>query len=535
MNELAVATPIPKVFISYSHDSEQHRNRVLAFSERLRSDGIETVLDQYVAGAPAKGWPRWMLDQLDAADYVLVVCTETYYRRFRGQEEPGKGKGVDWEGALITQEIYDGRSQTLKFVPVFLSDATDKWIPDPLRAGNYYALTSEDAYNRLYDFLLRQAGVEPGKLGPLKAKNRRQGEAMTFPGNAAPSLVEPQAPQEAFRSLSESRARVETREKVKSVTQGFTALVDLMQLPEVRDVVVRFQTEFQAASEQITLLAAFKDFHDALHTIHTMCHDTLQGEAAKANSDDVNWRMLKPVRDTLRRQVDEMQELVGTSSVFAREVDNVNQLELACQDLESSIENKDFAKLTGTNECVGAILGSELSWINNSLTATARVLRLQPLSDAMKLVDERLAAYSPDQGTVSHLRDGMVSVARLGQKLLVLVDQHDKWQQIDDLMRLLGDKPSALNMRLKWPKLSKLITEQCATQAEKWMTKLMNRMEVVAGLFAKQDYPALVEPFQDICGDADDRFFRVDQELKKFCGELREVGTPLVNLLGYLK
>ena len=91
------------VFISYSHDSDAHRERVLALSERLRKDGIVTVLDQYVNGAPAQGWPRWMLDQLDAARFVLVICTATYYRRFRGHEVPGQGKGVDWEGALITQ------------------------------------------------------------------------------------------------------------------------------------------------------------------------------------------------------------------------------------------------------------------------------------------------------------------------------------------------------------------------------------------------------------------------------------------------
>ena len=66
-----------RVFISYSHDSDQHRERVLALSERLRADGIETLLDQYVNGSPPQGWPRWMLDQLDAADFVLVVCTET--------------------------------------------------------------------------------------------------------------------------------------------------------------------------------------------------------------------------------------------------------------------------------------------------------------------------------------------------------------------------------------------------------------------------------------------------------------------------
>jgi hypothetical protein len=68
------------VFISYSHDSDEHRKQVLALSERLRLDGIETLLDQYVNGTPPEGWPRWMMNQLDAADYVLVICTETYSR-----------------------------------------------------------------------------------------------------------------------------------------------------------------------------------------------------------------------------------------------------------------------------------------------------------------------------------------------------------------------------------------------------------------------------------------------------------------------
>jgi hypothetical protein len=168
------------VFISYSHDSDEHRERVLALSERLREDGIETRLDQYVSGSPPQGWPRWMLDQLDAADFVLVICTETYYRRFRGHEKPGKGKGVDWEGALITQEIYDSRSRTLKFVPVFLSAAVEDWIPEPLRSLTHYALTSKSGYDSLYDFLLAQSGVEPGKVGTLKPKPCRKGTPLTF-------------------------------------------------------------------------------------------------------------------------------------------------------------------------------------------------------------------------------------------------------------------------------------------------------------------------------------------------------------------
>jgi hypothetical protein len=168
------------VFISYSHDSDEHRKQVLGLSERLRRDGIETLLDQYVNGTPEEGWPRWMMNQLDAADFVLVVCTETYYRRFRGHEVPGKGKGVDWEGALITSDLYSVRSWSLKFLPVFLSSVAEEYIPEPLRSGTHYALTSEEAYQRLYDFLLQQAGVEPGPVGTPKTRTRQRGTALSF-------------------------------------------------------------------------------------------------------------------------------------------------------------------------------------------------------------------------------------------------------------------------------------------------------------------------------------------------------------------
>jgi hypothetical protein len=83
----------PKVFISYSHDSPAHADRILAFSNRLRADGIDAILDQYNPHPP-EGWPRWMDTQIRDADFVLMVCTEIYYKRVMGEEEPGTGLGV---------------------------------------------------------------------------------------------------------------------------------------------------------------------------------------------------------------------------------------------------------------------------------------------------------------------------------------------------------------------------------------------------------------------------------------------------------
>ena len=46
----------PRVFISYSHDSNAHADRVLALSDRLRRDGIDATVDQYEL-SPPEGWP----------------------------------------------------------------------------------------------------------------------------------------------------------------------------------------------------------------------------------------------------------------------------------------------------------------------------------------------------------------------------------------------------------------------------------------------------------------------------------------------
>ena len=48
-----------EIFISYSHDSVEHVKYVLGLSNRLRSEGIDSILDQYET-SPPEGWPRWM-------------------------------------------------------------------------------------------------------------------------------------------------------------------------------------------------------------------------------------------------------------------------------------------------------------------------------------------------------------------------------------------------------------------------------------------------------------------------------------------
>ena len=157
----------PKVFISYSHDSSHHLTQVLNLSNRLREDGIDSHLDQYEV-SPPEGWARWTLREVEDADFVIVVCTAVYRQRFLGEDDKGKGRGVIWEGAVISQNLYEQAVQNTKFVPVLFSDADSANVPLPLRSTTFYDLSQEEGYEDLYRRLTNQPLVLMGELGKLK-------------------------------------------------------------------------------------------------------------------------------------------------------------------------------------------------------------------------------------------------------------------------------------------------------------------------------------------------------------------------------
>jgi hypothetical protein len=179
----------PRPFFSYSHDSPRHCAEVLGLSERLRRDGITTILDQYVNGSPAGGWPRWMRDSLNEATHVLCICTQRYGDFFEGRGEPEEGKGVDWEGLLAVQMLYDARSRLHQFLPVVLRKADERHIPLALRPHSRYVLDSEPSYQTLCDALLGKAGVEPGIVGAPGTRQRRRGTPLRFGCRDAPAAV----------------------------------------------------------------------------------------------------------------------------------------------------------------------------------------------------------------------------------------------------------------------------------------------------------------------------------------------------------
>ena len=114
---------MPSVFISYAHESEPHRERVLDLARALLQAGWEVRLDRFT-GHPSRGWPRWMADQIEAADQILCICTATYRTRFDGDQANG-GLGVSWEAFLLTGLLYRDRSRRKHVHPVWPSGKSE--------------------------------------------------------------------------------------------------------------------------------------------------------------------------------------------------------------------------------------------------------------------------------------------------------------------------------------------------------------------------------------------------------------------------
>lgn len=177
-----------RVFISYSHDTELHKSRILDFANRLREDGVDAIIDQHEE-APEQGWPRWMEKQIRDADFVLAVGSKLYHDRFLGEVEDGVGLGANWEGAILTQHLYENDMKTKGYVPIIFDPEDAQFIPIPLRPFTRYLVDSEAGYERIYRRITNQPKSQKPRLGARRELSTpKSGGNMYVSGPIVPEL-----------------------------------------------------------------------------------------------------------------------------------------------------------------------------------------------------------------------------------------------------------------------------------------------------------------------------------------------------------
>ena len=111
-----------KIFVSYSWDSDDHKNRVANFVCKLRSKDINVIFDKDMM--PGDRMTHFMEKAVTESDIVLFICTPEYKQR----ADVRRG-GVGYESAIITGELYETQNER-KFIPVLFSGSWEESMPN---------------------------------------------------------------------------------------------------------------------------------------------------------------------------------------------------------------------------------------------------------------------------------------------------------------------------------------------------------------------------------------------------------------------
>jgi hypothetical protein len=234
----------PIVFLSYSHDSREHKQWVAKLATALRNKHVEVIFDQWDL-EPGDDVPKFMERAVKNADRVLMVCSEPYVRK----ANDGKG-GVGYEAMIVTGELVRDLG-TRKFVPVIRQQGGEVAVPDCVSTRLYVDFSDEAEFESVLDALVKTihqvtALVKP-PLGPHPFADlstpspgvveRRAVEDAAF----STVLGDPVATYDAALNLATSGNTVGWRRLLKA--SGRRAAADLLEWREANAELPRFTQE----------------------------------------------------------------------------------------------------------------------------------------------------------------------------------------------------------------------------------------------------------------------------------------------------
>ena len=146
---------VPVVFISYSHDSDPHKEWVRELAAPLRDRyGIDVILDQWEIG-PGDDVPKFMEHSVKRARRVIMVCTEPYVRK----ANDGKG-GAGYEAMIVTGELVADLG-TRKFIPIMRQTGDEPTLPVCVSTRFYMDFSTDALWEDKLEELARNIHQAP--------------------------------------------------------------------------------------------------------------------------------------------------------------------------------------------------------------------------------------------------------------------------------------------------------------------------------------------------------------------------------------
>jgi 5'-deoxynucleotidase YfbR-like HD superfamily hydrolase len=200
----------PKVFISYSWDSEEHKMWVIALTNELRISGIDALIDEFITQKGTVNLNGMMVENIRDKDYILVILTENY-----AAKAEALAGGVGYETTLIYNVM---KNNPEKIIPILRSSGnSNNAIPFYLKGYTYIDFSHDAEFNSKFeDLILKIRKIdkfEIEKLGELKEIKSKK-VTMDSIIERAPIISDTIIP-ESFKKINNEKHRNKKIEDVK--------------------------------------------------------------------------------------------------------------------------------------------------------------------------------------------------------------------------------------------------------------------------------------------------------------------------------
>jgi hypothetical protein len=320
-----------------------------------------------------------------------------------------------------------------------------------------------------------------------------------------------------------------------AITQGLSALIELMRAPDVHAAVLSFRIDFEAACEQIGVLADYKRLHDLFQQLedryYLIYHDLKRLPAAPSA-----WASVEHNARELQSIVDDLLDMAGRASITVITALWTHKLAQAAVELRTSVKSHDRLQLKLAITHLKDLLGREPSRINTRLVSAASALRLSGLVTALTTVAYTLARLRLERAATHQFEafeSGVIALSRMADQLTGAIAYHNAFQEIDDELRrveVLLDQ-DARELIYAWQYLKPMIQQLCDSSQAGWAIKLNAMGPDLERSFVTKNLRTIKPLFRSYRSQASRSFNQVDRDLLTLCEELQKVGEPLAILL----
>lgn len=317
------------------------------------------------------------------------------------------------------------------------------------------------------------------------------------------------------------------------VSKSFVSLLRLLARPDMHAAVVSFQTDFQAASEQIVLMNDFKLVHDLFQELENR-YFLIQNDERRLPDDDMAWDSIAINEPELQGKISDLRAVTRRAAFANEDARWMAQLEKVSESIHAGVEEFNLEELKRGTNLLYRVLNRTPSRINAQLVSTATALRLDALEQAMVTISTNLANSELTlDNVVDEIQHGVAALAGLDKRLKALVREHNAWQEIDDELRRVE---ASLNQGIDelddaWFDLEPMCRALTVNQDAEWAVALVEVLDKLGSVLKEKVVVTVRRLFRRFQSQIRRRFRQVDLELLTLCQDLQRIGESLDLLL----